>query len=360
MSFFVGFMRKCILLSVGAVIAVIAVESLSSYVLYRYFARAGKAFHPAGSSTYALIQHAIVTAEGRHMRVRLSSDRFPLFSPDENLGYVMNSGEYNITESYEHQEHMFHLQVTDKGGRATSYIPVHATHRLFFIGDSSIFGWGLNDEETIPWLLQSRLPNDEVINLSLTSYSTVQAVMLLARVNPKVGADDGVVLLYHPLTNDFNVALPSMLQGLLVGYELQLGDPKAMMGMKVPYGALDANGNFQIRRVELSCATSESSPACARPTVDVEESMRVTERAFDEILALHPGRVVVAFVSGADNDSVIEHLRAEGVPIADLRLADDEPDAHDVMPTDKHAGPFWQYRVFVRLLADLRSEHMVH
>jgi hypothetical protein len=70
--------------------------------------------------------------------------------------------------------------------------------------------------------------------------------------------------------------------------------------------------------------------------------------------------VIVAFVSGADDDPVIQHLRAEGVTIADLRLADDEPDAHEVMPTDRHAGPFWQYRVFGRLLAALRSEGMVH
>jgi len=353
-------MRKLILICVGAVIAVIAVESLSSYVLYRYFAGADRDFYPAGSSTFTLIKHVILASQGKHMVVHLSSDRFPLFSPDEKLGYVMNPGAYNIVENYYHQKHMFHLQVTGSGGRATSYIPVHATHRLFFTGDSSMFGWGLNDEETIPWLLQSRLPNDEVVNLSLTSYSTVQALMQLTDMNPKLSTEDGVILLYHPITNDFNVAVPSLLRGLLVGYELQLGDPKEMIRMKVPLGALDANGKLEIRRIELSCATSNASATCARPSVDFKESMRVTERAFDDILALHPGHVIVAFVSGADDDPVIQHLRAEGVTIADLRLADDEPDAHEVMPTDKHAGPFWKYRVFGRLFAVLRSEGMVH
>ena len=353
-------MKKLILICVTALAAVVAVESLSSYVLYRYFAWADKGFHPVGSATRELIAHAIVSAQGQHMRVQLSSDRFPLFSPDEQLGYVMNPGEYNITENFDHQKHMFHLHATDGGGRATSYIPVHATHRLFFTGDSSMFGWGLNDEETIPWLLQSRLPNDEVLNLSLTSYSTIQALMQLTRMEPKVSAEDGIVLLYHPVTNDFNVAVPSMLDGLLVGYELQLGDPKAMMGMKVPFGAIDANGNLEIRRIELSCATDKNSAACARPAVSLDESRQVTERAFDGILALHPGRVIVAFVSGTDDDPVIQYLRGKGVTIADLRLADDEPDAHEIMPTDRHAGPFWQYRVFGRLLAALRSENMVH
>ncbi|MGO9993820.1 MAG: hypothetical protein ACLPTF_15085 [Steroidobacteraceae bacterium] len=355
-----GYMRKFFLICFGAVIAVIAVESVCSYVLYRHFARTDSVFHPAGSSTFALIEHVILAAQGMHMMVRLSSDRFPLFSPDEKLGYVMNPGAYNIVEDYDHQKHMFHLQVTESGGRATSYIPVHATHRLFFTGDSSIFGWGLNDEETIPWLLQSRLPNDQVVNLSLTSYSTVQALMQLSGLNPKLSAEDGVILLYHPITNDFNIAVPSMLQGLMVGYEMQLGDPKAMMRMKVPFGSLDPNGRLEIQRIELSCATSKASPTCARSSVDLDESMRVTERAFDDILALHPGHVIVAVVSGTGDDPVIRHLRAERVAIADVRLADDEPDAHEVMPTDKHAGPFWQYRVFGRLLAALRSEGMLH
>ncbi len=355
-----GRMRKFVLIGAAAVVAVIVVELFSSYILYRHFASLHKGFHPAGAATPRLLQHAIVSLQGKHLRVKLSSDHLPLFVPDAELGYVMNPGEYTVTEDFDHQKHTFHLHVTEQRGRATSYLPVKAAHRLFFTGDSSMFGWGLNVAETIPWLLQSRLPNDEVLNLSLTSYSTVQAALQLEHANPKVGAEDSVIAVYHPVTNDFNVAVPDMLAELWIGYELQLGDLEAMRGIKVPYGAIDAGGNLEVRRVGLSCAMSRPSTACARPAVGLEESERVTERAFDKILALHPGRLVVAFVSGSDNDPVIQYLRGKGVTIADLRLAEDEPDAQDVIPTDTHAGPFWQHRVFLRLLAVLRNENVVH
>ncbi len=353
-------MRKFALICAAVVAAVIVVESFSSYFLYRYFAWSHKGFHPTGTATYTLLEHAFVSIRGKTMRVKLSSNRLPVFVPDPVLGYVMNPGEYDITEDFDHQKHMFHLHVTEGGSRAASYLPVKAAHRLFFTGDSSVFGWGLNDEETIPWLLQSRLPNDEVLNLSLTSYSTVQAAIWLARSNPKIGAEDSVILTYHPVTNYFNVAKPSVLTSLLIGYELQLGDLTAMKGIQVPYGAIDANGNFEVRRVGLSCATSPASPACVRADVGLEESVRVTERAFDEVLALHPGHVVVAFVSGPDDDPVIRYLREKGVAIADLRRAEDAPDAEDIVPTDRHAGPFFQYGLFQRLLAVLRSENAVH
>ena len=353
-------MRKLILIVVGAVLGIVAVEALSSYVLYRYFALAYKEFRPSGSAAYQLLERMIVKAQGGYMTVKVSSDRLPLFSADDELGYVLDPGEFNIIEAYDHLKHTFHLQVTPDRRRATSYLPVHASHRLFFTGDSAVFGWGLNDEETIPWLLQSHLPNDEVINLSLTSYSAVHTLLQLKRVSPQLGADDAVVLMYHPLTNDFDVAATGMLKGLSVGYELQLGDAKALKAIKVPFGALDANGNLDIRRIELSCATPGASPACARPAVDAQQAMHVTERVFDEILALHAGRVVVALISGRDDDPVIGYLRSKGVKIADLRVSDDEPDAHDIMVTDNHSGAFQQYLLFQRLLAFLRAENMVH
>ncbi len=65
---------------------------------------------------------------------------------------------------------------------------------------------------TVSWLMQSRLPDYEVVNLSLNSYSTVHALLQLQQVVPQVGPDDIVILEYHPATNALNVAnhdLPS-------------------------------------------------------------------------------------------------------------------------------------------------------
>jgi hypothetical protein len=355
-----GLIKRITLVLVGVMVASIAVEFASSYMLYRFFAMEHKEFHPAGFATGELLKHVIATLQTKHLQVRVVSDHFPVFIPDVSLGYRMNPGDYNITEYYDNLRHMFHLRVDQDGHRATSYVPVHANHRLFITGDSYVFGLGLDDEMTVPWLLQGRMPNDEVVNLSLSSYSSMQALMQLSRLTPKLSADDAVVIIYHPLTNDFNVVLPSMLDMLSVGYEQQLSEPSEMGHMLIPYGALNSSGALEVRHINLSCAHRLTDPECVRPAVNVNDQIRITERAFDDIISLHPGRVIVAFTQGDDHDPVIEHLRAQGVAIADVRFADGDPDAHDVIRTDTHSGPFRQYRVFSLLWDALNRAHMVH
>lgn len=353
-------MKNFVLIFAAAIGLGLAVESFSSYVMYRYFATEYKGFHPAGSSTYLLLEHAANKLRGRHMGVITTADHAPLYRLDVNLGYAMNPGLYNIHEEYDNQKHVFRLQVTPEGGRATAYRPVTAAHRLFITGDSSIFGWGLNDEETVPWLLQSRLPNDLVINMSLTSYSTITTLIQLNEVTPKISPDDTVVLLYHPLTNDFNIATPAMLDSIRGGLEMQLSNPLEMINVKVPYGSLDPEGRLNIRRAALVCRQQNQGPDCVRPGVDYAASTRVTERAFDEIIASFPAHYIVAVMSAPKDDPVIEHLRKKNVPIADLRLGDDEPDAHDILFTGSHSGPFWHYQAYLHLLAILSDAHLVH
>ncbi len=353
-------MKKFVLVFTVAIALGLAVEAFSSYVMYRYFAAEHKGFHPSGSSTYLLLEHAANKIRGRHMGVTTTVDHSPLYRSDKNLGYTMNPGLYNIREEYDNQKHIFRLQVTAEGRRATAYKPVNAAHRVFIMGDSSIFGWGLNDEETVPWLLQSRLQDDLVINMSLTSYSTITALIQLAQVTPKISTDDTVVLLYHPLTNDFNVATPAMLDSILGGLEVQLSDPLDTINLKVPYGSLAPEGTLKINRAALVCRRQNLGPDCKRAEVDSATARHVTEQAFDEIIASFPAHYIVAVMSAPNDDSVIEHLRAKKIPIADLRLGDDEPDAHDLLFTGSHSGPFWHYQTYLHLLAILSDAHLVH
>ena len=88
-------------------------------------------------------------------------------------------------------------------------------------------------------------------------------------------------------------------------------------------------------------------------------AMRVTNYAFDEIIALHPGHLVIIFQSGADDDPVIEHLRSRGAIIADLRDGRGMGQEDDVISTDGHMGPFGQYQIAERLFEVMRREHVI-
>jgi len=353
-------MRRIVIAVFLAAIAVGALECASSYVLYRHYAGLKKSFHPIGSSTALLLNHLYVRfIEGRHEVVELSINHGPLFRADPTLGFAMYPGSYEIIETFDTLKHRFQLTVDKMGRRVTSYLPVDASRRIYITGDSAMFGWGLDDEQTIPWLLQARLPKYQVVNLSLTSYSTIQTLFQLNQMVPKVSADDIVLLTYHPVANELNVATPDVLRAFLGGYEVQLGDANFVNSVTVPFGVVDAQGKLGVRRVNLSCFRQAEDADCVHPKVDVHAAMEVTMRAFDEIVASCPGRVVVAFISGTDDDPVIQHLRSKGVLVIDLRTAKDAPDADDTAVTDSHGGPFWHHRFYVDLVNALRRNHLI-
>jgi hypothetical protein len=353
--------QKIVGLGVLAAVVILGVEAISSYVLYRHFSNLHRSFYPNGSATVALFHRLVVKASGRqHDEVGLSLDHGPLFRADKDLGYTLYPGSYRITERRDGLSHRFNLTVNERGERITAGHASGASKHIYVAGDSATFGWGLDDEQTIPWLLQTRFPQYAVTNLSLTSYSTIHSLLQLRHVFPKITADDVVILTYHPITNGFNVASPDMVRYLKAGFEHQLGDADLVRNMVVPYGSVDSNGELAIAQYSMACGQPDSAPpGCPQRPASAQEASLVTEHAFDAILAAQPGHVVVAWISGSDADPVILHLRSKGVVIADLRTASSDPDALDEVAIDEHAGPFW-HRMFADGLGDtLRSANLV-
>jgi len=352
---------KKIILIVFLVVGVpLALESISAYIIYRRTADfEGRRFNPNGSATVALVKLAVKKVTG-NSDVSLRIDHGPLFVEDATLGYSLHPGSYDITEQRQGQNHRFHLTVDDGGRRSTSYFPTHMPRRIFICGDSAMFGWGLNDEETVPWLLQQRLPQYQVVNLSSTSFSTVHALLQLRRADVQLSSSDIVVLTYKPSINDINVASQSAFFDFRNGLEARLGDTQIKNAIYYPFGSIDEQGKLMIRRVDLFCSSHIGTKNCVRDIPDPMAAMQVTKHAFDEIIALHPGRVLVAILSGADSDPVISHLRAKGVAFADLRALPGDPDISDAVDTDGHAGPFRNYLFYVRLLAGLQNNHLIN
>jgi len=350
---------KRVLLTLVFILGVVFIaEVLSSYVLYRYYAHLHKDLLPAGSAVDMLVVGAINKAEGVHARPTISIDHGPLFDSDPVLGFVMHPGHFRVQEELHDVFHYFDVTVDEHGDRIAAYRPTNSRRRILMSGDSGLFGWGLNDEQTIPWEVQQRLPDYQVVNLSINSYSTIQALLQLEKIEPKVGADDIVVIEYHQPTNKFNVEAPDVLADLSTGYELAIGDP-SMRRMMLPYGYLDAAGRLAIGHVSLTCAGHSSDPTCVRPAFDMASAMQVTNHAIDAIVALHPQHVVIAFMSAPDDDPVIAHARKVGVTIADLRRGRETRFDDDVNYTDGHFGPFFSHQVAQRLVAILAADNVI-
>lgn len=352
--------RRILKIIAGLFIAAGALEFVSAGLLYHYYSHQQKVFMPQGSAATKLLHMTWDKVRGRRPELVVSIDHGPLFALDDELGFTTLPGHYRVREALEKETHEFDLTVVAKGRRASSYQPVTASKRMFILGDSSIFGWGLDDEHTVPWLLQTRLPDFEIVNIALNSYSTVQAMLLLQRASPALNSSDVVIVMYHALTNELSVMKQGVLADLADGMEIQLGTA-GLNDAKMPFGVLNSQGELEIRRVSIACGKAPSGPGCARPAFDVDKAARVTERAFDKIMAMHRGRLVIGWLSGPDADPVIQYLSAHGAGIADLRekrgarCCDDK----DTVPTDKHVGPFAAAGIYQRLFGALQELRIV-
>jgi hypothetical protein len=351
-------MKKILAMAVAAALLLFIVEAGSSYVIYRHFSTLHSSYYPSGSATLSLVRFTAAKARGRRDEAELSIDHGPLFHADPKLGYTLFPGAYHITETRGGQTHAFNLTVDAKGQRIASFHPNGAARRMYIAGDSGLFGWGLNDEQAIPWLLQTRFPSVDVVNLSLTSYSTIHAMYQLDAAQPAVAPDDIVMLTYHPITNGFNVVSAEMLFYLDGGFEQKLGDSVLQHDMMMPAGSV-VSDELKISPYPAACGRSSTGPGCARHTPTKEESMEVSVRVFDAIQTAHPAHYIVAWLSGPDTDPVIAHLRSRGMIIADLRTVPSDPDSSDEVAIDGHAGPFWHHMQAERLASVLRQTHWI-
>src|SRR5215471_16694727 len=148
-------------------------EGTSSGVLFRYYSHKQTPFTPENTATGFLIKKVL----RRHPAESFESDNPEMFRPDTVLGYTTNPGVYRIVATSGAKKHGYRVTVTEAGVRATSYRYVTAARRFYILGNSRIWAIGLDDEMTVAWLLQTRLPNYRVINLAMTSYTNVQQLL---------------------------------------------------------------------------------------------------------------------------------------------------------------------------------------
>jgi len=346
--------RKLLVWALCALCGALASEAASSYLLFRYYARTVNDFYPEGSATVFLARKLVVNRLlHRYPTPEWSADALPVYVPNARTGYTTAPGQYYITQVSERHAHRFRLTVVSPGRRAAAPSQVQATRRLYLMGDSSVYGWGLDDEQTMPWLLQARLPSDEVVNLTMTGYSTIVALEQLQDLD--LGQNDRVVVAYQQATTDVNIAAPGWIRGFSSGMEVALGVPGRMRDIEFPYGVLAADGQLAIRRMKLSCDPALVGEYCQQPPMTSEQAAQVSTLAFEALHRQLGARLTVAFVTGDEADPVIAAVRAQGIDVVDLRGDAQLPESYDVVPYDDHPGPFRHRAMADALLAHLQA-----
>jgi lysophospholipase L1-like esterase len=288
--------------------------------------------------------------------IELASSRGFVYAPHEQLGWTIPPGRIEITlKNLEDQTtHRFAATILPDGTRATGYgTPGEDSRpRLFIFGDSVAWGWGLNDEQSFPWLLAARFPNVKVVNLAQNGYGNVHGLLQLRALRPEMRPGDLFVFTYTTYSLPRNVAAPSWMGSINIVAESFR--PDARRRFRHPLARLTDHG-IEVGYVELFCA--RSAPSCRRNDEEPShgEMVEATNRIFDEIASIAGNRAVVAFSLGGDDDPVIRHVKQSGVAVVDIRPSGSSHEWDDSLPYDPHPGPLAMYHYFLKLSTGLEK-----
>ena len=132
------------------------------------------------------------------------------YQPDDVLGWRPRKDITGVQKAPGNPDTIFHTNSRGLRGREHSLEKRPGQVRLVVLGDSFAWGFGVNDGEIFTDVLETLLPNTEVINLGVTAYATRQEVQYF-RDEGVIYSPDIVVLAF--CLNDIYETTPAIEPG---------------------------------------------------------------------------------------------------------------------------------------------------
>jgi hypothetical protein len=129
-------------------------------------------------------------------------------TPHPTLGYTHIPGRFEIT--FDNGDHwtLTHRADTLRITRPPESDPEFANlPGIWIFGCSFVHGWGLDDEDTLPWKVQEKLPEFDVVNFGVGGYSNLQSLMQFREALDERAAPRLVILAYASFHDERNTRL---------------------------------------------------------------------------------------------------------------------------------------------------------
>jgi len=169
----------------------------------------------------------------------LATNEPAMFEPDPLLGWRTKSGRFTLAP-FSPQGHETHYTFLKDGSRSTSANKKAGSYDLVFVGGSFTEGFGVSDENTFSWKLQSKFPSIKIGNFGVGGYGTYQSLLLLREIyrhneNPVI-----VVYCFLPFHEERNIANS--------GWRKVLTEFSRRGHSLLPFCSLDENGDLIERK----------------------------------------------------------------------------------------------------------------
>lgn len=160
---------------------------------------------------FLVVVLAILLLEGG---VRLMADLFglaPYMRYDSEIGWSTRPGTEKRHVDPEGQfDVTYYINAQGYRGPNYSVERKHGRYRILILGDSTGFGWGVSQEETLAGILDAELQDTEVINLALSGFGIDQSYLRFVKEGAALKPDMVILQVSH---NDFEEIMTSFFNG---------------------------------------------------------------------------------------------------------------------------------------------------
>ncbi len=273
------------------------------------------------------------------------------FAEDAEQGYRANPGRYVFRYSGMRQGKVEHLDavvtINPDGTRFTGNAPADAARRIFVLGDSYVFGDGVNDQQTFAFLLQTEFPGASVQLHALAGYSWANALVTMQRIKDQIRPGDVIVLGYAQYYKERHVAAPSRLRGIRDWMastfpEVEL-DPKD----RVIRARLDTSNRLVLDTIPMHCRIDPAYCAGSEPASEYVD--RVSSELLQAIAATTREQIHLLHMFGPKNDTVLQNLPSNVEIVAATPQDFTYVMQDNIMGLDDHGGPYWHYAMYSKL-----------
>jgi hypothetical protein len=273
------------------------------------------------------------------------------FGEDAEQGYRARPGRYVFRYTRRRRGVPEHLDsvvtINGDGTRFTGNAPPAPARRIYVLGDSFVFGDGVNDEQTFSFLLQSAFPDSAVHLYALSGYSWANALVTMERIRDQLRPGDIVILGYAYYYKERHVEAPARLRDIRDWMARSFPEVELSPRDKLVRARLDSAGHLALDTIPMHCKFNPDYCTGAEPTADYTD--KVSVELLRSIAARTSGKIYLVHFFGPKNDPVLARLpgNVELVPATPEDFSYVMRD--DIMGFDDHGGPYWHYAIYSRV-----------
>jgi hypothetical protein len=299
------------------------------------------------------------TASG--FEYRMTTEPKSQFGPDPELGYKPLPGKYEIIfsrrafRSSEWERLPVNVTIKNDGSRWTGDCEPSNSTNVYIFGDSFVYGFGVNDEQTFAFLLQQARKETCVKLFAVTGYGMTQSFIQFHKLLAQIAPNDIVLLGYADYFDARNVAAPSWLREVRDWHKSH-GLPEA--SVMLPKADLDNQGAIRISYVQQRC--DENGGYCDRNDPAKDKMSRITAALINGIAETSSAPVYLLHFVGRKKNPVFGLLSDSVRRISALAEDFDYVSRDHVPGFDHHPGPYWHYAISRKLIETLALPKSTH